>query len=137
MSLIIIIIILIIIVEYNDNKSNRNGDNNITNENKSNVYSDENENDNNNCYDRNCFSVILSVTWLTRAGSNRPILYVNTCMILAHEITGCFETKNCLVQTYHANKTIIVMRMTVTCIIGSTCPPTFYSKTITRCAKRC
>lgn len=134
---LIIIIILIIIVKYNDNKSNRNGNNNITNESKSNVNSDENEYDNNNRYDRNCFSVILSVTWLTRAGSNRPILYVNTCMILAHEITGCFETKTCLVQTYHANKTIIVMRMTVSCIIGSTCPPTFYSKTITRCAKRC
>lgn len=85
MSLIIVIIILIIIVKYNDNKSNRDGNNNITNESKSNFYSDENENDDINCYDRNCFSVILSVTWLMRAGSNRPILYVNTCMILAHE----------------------------------------------------
>lgn len=43
-------------VKYNDNKSN----------------SDENENDNKNCYDSN--SVILSVTRLTRAGSNRPDL---------------------------------------------------------------
>ena len=59
-------------VKYNDNKRNRNGYYDINNKSKSNVNSDENENDNKNCYDSN--SVILSVTRLTRAGSNRPDL---------------------------------------------------------------